>query len=178
MPKFVNYKKRSVALPPGCKDLLDVLEPSRRSKPEPGGWQTTFVETDRLQTEGLAHIGEYISKLLQCGADFFTVMIYHPDYLVPVVLLRNRSDNVFAVALYDNEPQAQRAIKAFFLQQGIEPLRDCSVPAAGGISSLIYLLPLDHPKATALVTGLLRTAYGLSDEAGLDFRYYAVGKGS
>ena len=26
MPKFVNYKKRSVQLPKGCKDLADVLK--------------------------------------------------------------------------------------------------------------------------------------------------------
>ena len=32
MGDFVNYKKRSVSLPPGCKDLIDVLSrrPERR----------------------------------------------------------------------------------------------------------------------------------------------------
>ena len=32
MGDFVNYKKRSVSLPPGCKDLIDVLsrQPERR----------------------------------------------------------------------------------------------------------------------------------------------------
>jgi len=30
MSKFVNYKKRNVELPPGCKDLVDVLRSRRR----------------------------------------------------------------------------------------------------------------------------------------------------
>lgn len=32
MSKFVNYKKRAFTLPPGCKDLIDVLAPSRRRR--------------------------------------------------------------------------------------------------------------------------------------------------
>src|SRR5437762_6456917 len=31
MAQFVNYKKRSFTLPPGCKDFIDVLEPSSRA---------------------------------------------------------------------------------------------------------------------------------------------------
>jgi hypothetical protein len=38
--------------------------------------------------------------------------------------------------------------------------------------ALIYPLPNDEPRATSLTTGLLRAAFGLSDAAGLDFRYY------
>ena len=32
MSKFVNYKKRGISLPAGCKELIDLLEPSNRRK--------------------------------------------------------------------------------------------------------------------------------------------------
>src|SRR5712691_4276749 len=31
MSDFVNYNKRSITLPPGCKDLIDVLRGERRN---------------------------------------------------------------------------------------------------------------------------------------------------
>lgn len=30
MNEFVNFKKRGVALPPGCKDLIDLLRPTAK----------------------------------------------------------------------------------------------------------------------------------------------------
>ena len=104
-------------------------------------------------------------------------MITHRDDHMPVVLLRNRSENLFAITLYEKEAGIQRAIKAFFVQEGIEPLLDYWGSAACGpeqLSRLIYPLPLEGSSATALTTGILRAAYGLSDVAGLDFRYYGV----
>ncbi len=178
MTKLVNYKKRSFTLPAGCKDLMDVLEPSRRLKAQLGAWMTApRIRNEHFHTAGLAHVGEYISKLLKSSANFFTLMITHRDDHMPVVLLRNRRENLFAITLYEKEAGIQSAIKAFFVQEGIDPLLDYSGSAAGGpeqLSRLIYPLPLEGSSATALTTGMLRAAYGLSDVAGLDFRYYGV----
>ena len=38
--KFVNFQKRSVQLPPGCKNLIDVLYPDRRRRSD--GVKTQF----------------------------------------------------------------------------------------------------------------------------------------
>ena len=175
MGKFVNYKKRSVTLPEGCKDLLDVLQPSRRSKATKPGWVAApVVKTDHFQANGLPHLGEYVSKLLDSASNFFAVMITHHRDRPPIVLTRNRIDNLFAVAVFDNEPSTRTVIKAFFVQEGVEPLLGHSGQVAIGASSLVYPLPLNASRATDLATGLLRTAYRLSDDAGLDFRYYEM----
>jgi hypothetical protein len=45
--QFVNYSKRGVELPEGCKDLIDVLQMAG---------QESVAEPDRVAIEGLAHI--------------------------------------------------------------------------------------------------------------------------
>lgn len=55
MAQFVNYKKRSFTLPPGCKNLIDVLEPSRRQTKghtATGGFQPLEIREERFPTAG------------------------------------------------------------------------------------------------------------------------------
>jgi len=42
MNPFVNLQKRSIQLPKGCKDLMDVLRPVEG--PLPGNWRPVYDE--------------------------------------------------------------------------------------------------------------------------------------
>jgi len=64
MKSFVNYQKRSVQLPKGCKDLIEVLQPQKQTTKEPPKsiWEMMPI-SDRVQERGLAHIQRYVSRL-------------------------------------------------------------------------------------------------------------------
>ena len=71
MKKFVNYRKRSVTLPKGCKDISDVLKMSGQSKGDSGslpdakceycgapaieGYECSIVSRGEAPSEAEAH---------------------------------------------------------------------------------------------------------------------------
>ena len=184
MAQFVNYNKRDCTLPPGCKDLIDVLRPSRE-RTESGvaraiSWPSAIRE-HRFDTAGLAQIGRYVEMLLQSRAKLFTLMVTTPDDEFKAVLYRSESESTTAIIPLAKDARTELGLRAFFDQQGIRPLVDCKLPDVGsGYTDrcLVYPFPLEAARATSLTAELFRDVYGLSHEAGLDFRYYEVGAAS
>lgn len=175
MGQFVNYKKRSFTLPPGCKNLIDVLERSRRSTRGhvgSGGFQPFELREERIPTAGLAQIGRYVAMLLQSRAELFILSVTAQDFQLPVTLYRSRSEKAVAIVLVTKEVNREDAIRAFFEQQGLKAF--LAEQDVGDARSLAYPLPLDVAHATSLTAELLRSVYGVSNEAGLDFRYYEM----
>lgn len=176
MAQFVNYKKRTFTLPSGCKDLIEVLAPSRRNtkgRSADAGLPPLEIKEDRFPTAGLAQIGRYVSMLLQARGELFTLSVTAQGFQFPLALYRIRSEQTFAIVLVTNEPHRERAIRAFFEQQRLQAIMDDgNLGASGAARGLAYPLPFDIARASSLTTGLLRSVYGLSEEAGLDFRYY------
>ena len=171
MSEFVNYHKRGIELPPGCKDLIDVLPTSRRQRKTyiASGFRPAKMREERFPTAGLAQIGRYVSMLLQWQGELFTLSLTAQDFEFPVTLYRSRSEGTAAVVLVTKQAQREQAIRAFFEQQGIAAW---DLGAADGSRGLAYPLPSDEARAVSLITEMLRSVYGLSDEAGIDFRYY------
>lgn len=63
MSGFVNYNKRDVQLPTGCKDLIDVLN-LQGAKPAPEiGFQASVVSTPNFSGE-LSDIPRHVARLL------------------------------------------------------------------------------------------------------------------
>ncbi|HEU0011673.1 MAG TPA: hypothetical protein VFT34_17790 [Verrucomicrobiae bacterium] len=182
MSQFVNYTKRSFKLPPGCKDLIDILEPSRRrTKADlPSGCvEIPQIKQDHFHTSGLAQIGRYVSMLLDSSAEVFMLMVTYRDDQNPMLLYRSKSECTVAIALLATNRDREQAIRAFFDERGIQPLQDYPFSDAGtpdAARDLIYRLPFDASHTTSLTTDLLRVVYGLSDVAGLDFTYYEMGR--
>jgi len=174
MKQFVNYKKRGFTLPSGCKDLLDVLAPPQRqgkAQVAAGRWQRPEIEEERFPTAGLAQIGRYVSMLLRSRGEFFT-LVTAQDFEFPVTLYRSRSEQTDAMVLATKEAHREQTIRSFFEQQGIEALSEFDT--ADAARGLVYPLPSDVAGAIRLTTELLRSVYGLTDEAGIDFRYYEM----
>src|SRR6266853_1919918 len=81
MSKFVNYNKRDFALPPGCKDLIDVLQPHVL------GNARDITEADRrscltrrgVRIGGLKDIEKYVSMAFESRGLAFSLIIIPPD---------------------------------------------------------------------------------------------------
>ncbi len=180
MAQFVNYKKRGFTLPPGCKDLIDVLEPSRRHSGVPmatGGFPPLKIKEVRFARAGLAQIGRYVSMLLQWRGEMFILSITAQSFEFPVTLRRSRSEQTPAIVLVTKQPHQEQAIRAFFEQQGVELLWDyppSDLGAADSARSLVYSLPPEAARAISLTTELLRRVCGLSDASAIHFRYCEI----
>jgi hypothetical protein len=175
MSKFVNYSKRGFTLPPGCKDLIDLLEPWRR---RPGGSKAISttpapqIREEHFRSAGLSQVERYVSMLVSCSGELFMLMIIIRDDRFPVILYRTQRESAVVLHLSAEDAHIDQTIRSFLGQLGVEPLHRLEVPDA--FRALIYMLPADTSHITGLVTGLLRGVYGLSDVAGLDFRYYEI----
>ena len=113
MSDFVNYSTRTVSLPPGCKDLLDVLNLPREETPHyaalPSGAQPERLK-DGILRDLEANLGWLITYALQ------------PSFLairVGSLLLQLRCETVAGpLDLYlvvpPNEAKQAESIRAFF----------------------------------------------------------------
>lgn len=176
VPQFVNYRKRSFTLPPGCKNLIDVLARSRRKAKgqiATCGFPPLEIKKERVPTGGLAQIGRYMEMLLQSRGELFTLSVTGPGFQYPVAFCRSRSERTVAIILVCKDARQEQAIRTLFEQHGLEASLDHLVgDTPDATRGLAYPLPLDVARATSLATELLRNVYGLSEEAGLDFLYY------
>src|SRR5437773_4103400 len=80
MGEFVNYKKRSVELPPGCKDLMDVLlktSTRKTSLPITTRW-VPVPKPERIAAHGLDHIPRFMTRVLKSTAMFTSLSIELP----------------------------------------------------------------------------------------------------
>lgn len=175
MKPLVNYKKRKFTLPPGCKNLIDVLEPSRRQAKEHHltGWLSSpQLREERFATAGLAHIGRFMSMLLHSRKELFQLSIIVPGFQFPVAMYRHRSEQIAAIVLVTKDSQLEQAIRSFFEQGNLQAISDDQdVETPDAPRCLAYPLPSEAAHAISLTTGLLRSVYRLSEEAGLVFRY-------
>jgi hypothetical protein len=180
MAKLVNYKKRGFTLPPGCKNLMDVLERPRRQTKEPGFSAVApalVVKEEHFPSGGLAQLGRCLSMMLQSRGQCFTLLVTAQELDPPVVFYHSMAEPSFAIVLEIKDAQREQAVRAFFEGQGIEATWDFDISDYGGANAsrgLAYPLPADAAPAITLATGFLRSVYGLSDGAGLDFQSYEV----
>ena len=159
MNKFVNYGKRSITLPEGCKDLTDVL---RLDRPTSG--------PDAGEPGSLADVEAHIARQLQAAAKFSALLIFwgHGVNHIQVVLIEG---TLSLRASMEAWGPTEAAVREMFELAGIprvgEPLKTpaAQTPVRG------WQLPRSAGAAAGLVCGLLRTGYGLAESARLEFYY-------
>ncbi|MEI7935246.1 MAG: hypothetical protein WCK27_01035 [Verrucomicrobiota bacterium] len=159
MNKFVNYGKRSITLPEGCKDLIDVL---RLDEPAAG--------PTRAEPGSLADVEAHIARQLQAAAKFSALLIFwgHAVNHIQVVLIHGR---LSLRANMEDWGPTEAAVREMFEQAGIvlvgKPLKTPAAPTpVRG-----WPLPRSAGAAAGLVCGLLRRGYGVAEAAGLQFYY-------
>src|SRR6267378_2725513 len=113
MNKFVNFAKRSVALPSGCKDLIDVLQ---RAKRDPASTMTTH------SAEGLGDVATHLSRLLEAGAKsrYLAITWYEMNY-VQVISERGA---LTVLAVVHEITQREQAVRDVFKAASLKPIHD------------------------------------------------------
>ena len=123
MAKFVNYQKRGISLPPGCKDLMDVLaRPRRQTKEQPisAFLPRIAIKEEHFPTGGLAQLGRHLSMMLQSREEFIVVSVTSQEFEFPFVFWHSMFDLSFFRNLHIRDAQREQAVRAFFKGQGMD----------------------------------------------------------
>ena len=158
MNSFVNLQKRSVQLPKGCKDLIDVLR-----------LPSALNTVDRIEVGRLADTDHYLSQLLQSAGKLKMLLISSLDGQAGKVLIHD--EGALTVTIFVDSVR-EEAVRSLFVEAGINPTWDYAMNNERvATRGLIYPLPADAPRAAQLTIDLMRRAYGLADEAEVEFLY-------
>ncbi len=168
MNRFVNYGKRSVTLPKGCKDLIDVLQARRRS---PASMATPGRATLAPDQGTLGDIAIYLARQLQTPSRFSNLLVLWGDALEAVqVPLTEAGLELFA--LIRPGGASEKAVQRVFERAGIGSAGGWRVDVFGTATQLLrYRLPNAAQSAAGLVREVLRVGYGLPENARLEFYY-------
>jgi len=161
MSLLVDFKKRGIELPEGCKDLIDVLElatAAAQSQQAPR----------QARSQGLADIEDYLFRLLASAARFRSVWIDGDP--AAVILMFCDTQGFRTMVLVDSG--REQAVRSVFADSGISPTKDDALPANGPCSrALVYPLPRAASRAAKIVRDLLTIGLSLSEDVVLEFRY-------
>ncbi|HZR18676.1 MAG TPA: hypothetical protein VFE51_15395 [Verrucomicrobiae bacterium] len=174
MNEFVNFKKRGITLPPGCKDLIDLLQRSSRSVID-GPSRLTATRNDTV-TGRLPDVGKYVRIAFESGEAIFTLGITEPGGRLEFALLRVKGDEPRASIAFPNEREEERVVREFFTRRGLQIPESSDTAPGFFLTDLPYQLvyrisslPFDVAGVSALVTDILRECGRLTDDMPLSF---------
>jgi hypothetical protein len=191
MSKFVNYKKRSVALPPGCKDLIDVLQSHKNSKLLTGidtsavpPDQQIAVTRDESAAGRLADIEKYLSMVFDSRAWAFmlTISLSGEQFTLEVDRAPDVASVVMASVVVQSNSDQEKAVRSFFARRGLHLPDDWGVPpqfvpdVPWQITYEIAPCPSHAAQLSKLLVDLSREALGLNDESQLCFQLHEITK--
>lgn len=168
MNDFVNPQHRGVSLPPGYKDLIDVLEGKRRI-PESLLGKKPIVK--HFESGGLSHVEAFLSLLQNPMSKRASLVFLGCDR---VLFVLNRSeDSLQALISFDTgDLISERAVRQIFAGVGIIPSSEVVLPEKN-VQAFCYPIALEAANVVSLVTALLREAFGISDSDGLGFVFFS-----
>jgi hypothetical protein len=180
MKPFVNFNKRSINLPPGCKDLADLLRPP--SKPHgpitfDGVPWVSLPKPEHVTTKALADIEPYVERLVISESRGATLMVTDSGLGIFAALYRfgTSRELVFSVSLdQSDKADCVLCLRAFFERRGILPHLDYSFATGEAKSKwgcFAYALPADPKGASRLVADFFRDVYQLPEQCALDLSY-------
>lgn len=172
MSKFVNYQKRSISLPRGCKNLIDVLRPradKMLEQAQPGRGRGESV----MGT--VSAISKYVGMAFSSRGLAFTLLMGIPDEDFVVVLLRMEKKMIWMQV--ETSSHRDRAVRDFIERRGLNMPAEPPTPAhghpevPGQLGYDISPLPADAPAVATLAADLFRDACGLNDDSPLLINY-------
>ena len=163
MSEFIQQSNRSVELPLGCKDLIDVQDIR--------DWKSvTRPDWLLLTKDRLAYMEGYLTRLLQQAGKSPLVLISRHQDGGSVLVVRDVDLVVPVVFVSWNGATQEHAVRAVFEQAGISPITE-PVGRWKAKHSLKYPLATDHSIAAQFITGVFRMGYGLGDLASISMWY-------
>ena len=167
MSEFVNYNKRGVALPSGCKNLIDVLRHSNKTNPgRPPG--LPFLAP-------LSGIGKHIALAFESG-DLAGLWVTSPDEQLTLFVIGIGGPQCAGVTVQRDTAQ-ERAVREFFMRHDISLPGDSDVPAScvpilpQCNNYVISPLPTEPSILSQLAADLFRAVCGLKSESVMHVHY-------
>ncbi len=187
MAKFVHYKKRGIALPKGCKDLIDLLEPSKRGKLKELLGPTPDIRETRNDsfTSNLSDIANPIRAVIESHASMAALRVAalgvtSPDQNLALDIVRMPGENPSVSLTFTQSPATEKRMKEIFQNLGLHLASD--VPATflkDQRIELIYQiqpLPGEAGALSGLATGIFVTFCRLvpSSQLRVHFSEYTI----
>ena len=172
MDGFVDYRKRDVQLPPGCKDLIDVLNRARKIAPECLGsiseWLPPGAQPERIGHGGLGSIRNYVTWLLTAAVKPSFLVIHAGAFPFHLFCETEAGPLALFLAIPEGDSERERPILSFFSDRCIDPAPN-HPPCRSGWRVFLYPLPCVTGPAAALVITLLKSVYHVSEDTHLHF---------
>jgi hypothetical protein len=179
MPEFVNYNKRSIQLPPGCKDLTDLFKPAwLRNLPKAvAPREVPDVLRNESVTETLGNIGKHVAIVFDSRADLCRLTISSLDEKLAVSVCR-MTDSITSNVTFIHDATREKAMRAFFDRHGLEAPRAKEMPKGFKflfpglpVCSLFELSPMScgAPAFSKIASDLFRDFFGMNDQSELQF---------
>jgi hypothetical protein len=184
MNKFVNLKKRGVTLPPGCKDLIDLLRHSTKTMTEKTIYarentdavpQCFIITRNEMATGVLLDVDKYVGMAFESDAVSFTLEITPPGGRLVVGVVHMEGREPWVALTFPPDPEEERAVRDFFTHRGL------LVPEDSGTSPSFFPnlpmkhvysispLPRDAAVVSALIADVLRQCCRLTDDMPISF---------
>lgn len=180
MSKFVDYKKRSIALPAGCKDLSDLLKahvlPSAGNA-TPTIYRPPVFERKESMAGKISDIEKYIGMVFAMPTGTVTFVVNPSDGGFSINVFRMDARGIDAHVRVRGGTDQEKAVRLFFVQRGLEVPRESGMPEPfhPGIPWEtcfdISPLPTEAALLSKFVTDLLREVFRLNDSSELQLHY-------
>jgi len=164
MNEFIDFHTQGFELPPGMKDLSNLLPP-------PGNAER--ARQVQLPIESFAQIEGYLLRLLQSTASYRVVDIFSTDCQGCLAVTHSRNHFRLMVTMHPRNRTKEARVSDFFSQRNISPQYDSGFQALG-IDMWLCFFPLPRValEAAELLRELLQQVFGLAENAGLIYTYH------
>jgi hypothetical protein len=156
MNLFVDLGKRSIDLPAGCKDLIEVLLRA-------GHHSTPKLATGSVQR--LADVVTYVDRLAEAGAKTKNLAITWHE--LNYVLLTNEQGVINVLTVVRDHTQREQAVRDLFQEAGLAP-NFAKTVAGFSVRVLRFTFPAGASNIGNLISELLRRGYGLAENVRLE----------
>jgi hypothetical protein len=181
MNEFVNYGKRSVDLPDGCKNLMDVLAPAPSSNYAltdeskevplafPAKGSTPSILTNRIPRQGLAKLAIHVEWFWPAECKRM-VSINIPGGLIGIMLLHEQGIPKATFVLNGDATARESKIRKIFSDAKIPPCMDDITGSPPAVKRVLkYSLNGTAVEAIQLLRIVLQDAFDVSEESSLAF---------
>lgn len=157
MSEFVNYQKRDVQLPHGCKDLVDVLNLQTPAEPP---------QVVLLFSGGLTEVSENVARLLNSPRVSNGLLIRTDKGTLGLFYCARQGPVELQIRVPWMELDRVKSVREFFVSWGLGANKDY---LSEGLYHFCYDLPRIAERVSPLVIELLKTAYSVGNETRIRF---------
>jgi len=185
MSKFVNYKKRSIVLPAGAKDLLDVLKGGGAAKPghtvhHPGAspHDPPTVSRSETFTGSIQELEKYVAMVFASRAFSFSLTVTPAIERMALGVFRVAGDVLSANVSVQYNTDLERAVRRWFVLRGLPVPEESEMPSVflpnQPVEITYDISPVSSEASTLskLAADFFREVLSLTDKSQLTFTIY------